>query len=197
MNAKTTKLIRLKEAPMRDDKVLSSPQQRRFAELLVRGEMSVVDCYIDAYAQTPEQCEDRQKLSSRAYMASKTKGVLAAIKSFQEAQAVEEARILVWDKRKAAQFLLKMCREIEVNIDITRKLRDQMVQMDISAPQKLSQMLKVAQVCNETSMTIKECIKEMNNMYGLSKPETSLVAAVQVIIGNEEELPDDTVDEAL
>ena len=178
-------------------RVVSSPQQRRFAELLVRGEMSVVDCYIDAYAQTEEECEDRQKLASRAYMASKTKGVQAAIEAFQQAQAVEEARILVWDKRKAAQFLLKMCREIEVNIDITRKLRDKMLNEDMTVAQRLSQMLKVAQVCNETSLASKECIKEMNSMYGLSKPETSLVAAVQVIIGNEEELPEDTADDVI
>lgn len=177
-------------------RVTTSPQQRRFAELLVQGEMSVVDCYVDAYGQTEQQCEDRQKLASRAYMASKTKGVQEAIESFQKAQAVEEARLLVWDKRKAAQFLLKMCREIEVNVDITRKLRDKMLNdPTLKTSAQLSQMLKVAQICNDTSRAIKECIQEMNQMYGLSKPEVSMSAAVQVIIGGEQELPEDTVDD--
>lgn len=176
-------------------KKTSNIQQKKFAELLVQGEMSIVDCYIIAYNQTPEQCQDRQKLASRAYMATKTKGVMAAIKTFQEAQAVEEARLLVWDKRKAAQFLLKMCKEIEVNVEITRQLRDKMLLEPLSTTSRLNQMVKVAQICNDTSRAIKECIQEMNQLYGLSKPEVSLQAAVQVIIGGEEELPDDTADE--
>ena len=166
-------------------------QQRRMAELLVRGELSVVDCYIDAYGQTREQCEDRQKLASRAYMASRSKGVLTCVKKFQEAQAVEEARLLVWDKRKASQRLLKMCHEIEVNIDITRELRDKMLNEPMKTSQQLSQMLKVAQICNDTARAIKECIREMNEMYGLTDPKVSTGNAVQIIIGGAEELPDD------
>lgn len=174
---------------------MPTAQQKRLAELLVAGEMSLVDCYIEAYSQTEEQCEDRQKLASRAYMASKSKGCLEWIEKLQQAQAVEEARILVWDKRKAAQRLLKMCHEIEVNIDITRKLRDKMLEEGLSTSAQLSQMLKVAQVCNDTTRAIKECIREMNEMYGLTKPEVSLTNAVQVIIGGAEDLPEDTDDD--
>ena len=54
--------------------------------------------------------------------------------------------------------------------------------------------MKVAQICNDTSRAIKECIQEMNQMYGLTKPEVSLANAVQVIIGSPEELPNDTID---
>lgn len=169
-------------------------QQKRMAQLLVEGNLSVVDCYIDAYKQTGDQLLDRQKLASRAYMASKSKGCMYWIQLLQEQQAVEEARILVWDKRKAAQRLLKMCHEIEVNIDITRELRDRMLDENLSTSQQLSQMLKVSQVCNDTARAIKECIQEMNSMYGLTKPEVSTASAIQVIIGSPESLPEDTAD---
>lgn len=175
-----------------DKKLVPTKQQKRMAELLVRGELSVVDCYIDAYSQTREQCTDRQKLASRAYMASKSQGVLFWIAKLQESQAVEESRLLVWDKRKASQRLLKMCHEIEVNIDITRELRDRMLRQDLTTSQQLSQMLKVAQICNDTARAIKECIREMNEMYGLTDPKVSMGNAVQIIIGGVEELPDDT-----
>ena len=170
-------------------------QQKKLAELLVAGDLSLVDSYIEAYEQTPEMCEDRQKLASRAYMASKSKGCLEWIKKLQEEQAIEEARILVWDKRKAAQRLLKMCHEIEQNIEITRRLRDKMLDEGLSTSAQLSQMLKVAQVCNDTARAVKDCIREMNEMYGLTSPEVSLNNAIQVIIGSPEELPEDDEDE--
>ena len=180
---------------MVNNTITPTAQQKRMAELLVEGELSVVDCYIDAYHQEGEQLVDRQKLASRAYMASKSKGCMYWIQVLQEQQAVEEARILVWDKRKAAQRLLKMCHEIEVNVEITRKLRDKMLAEDLSTAAQLSQMLKVAQVCNDTTRAIKECIQEMNQMYGLTKPEVNMTNAVQVIIGSPENLPEDTVDD--
>lgn len=171
-----------------------SASQRRLAQLLVEGEMSIIESYIQAYDQPPELCEDRAKLANRAYAASKSKGVLRYIKKLQEAQAVEEARLLVWDKRKAARFLLRMCREVEVNIEITKKLRDRMLEEKLKTTNQLTQMLKVSQICNDTARAIKECIREMNEMYGLTTPEVSLTNAVQVIIGSPDELPEDTID---
>ena len=56
------------------DSIVPTKQQKRLAELLVAGEMTTVDAYIEAYEQTGEQLEDRQKLAARAYMASKSKG---------------------------------------------------------------------------------------------------------------------------
>lgn len=172
-------------------RISPTKQQKRLAELLVEGELTIVDAYIDAYNQTPEKCEHRQRLASRAYMASKSKGCLYWIGKLNEHKAIEEARILVWDKRKAARRLLKMCREIEVNIDITRQLRDKMLNEGMSTSMQLSQMLKVAQVCNDTARAVKECIREMNEMYGLTKPEVSLTNAIQVVIGGAEDLPED------
>jgi hypothetical protein len=170
-------------------------QQRRMAELLLQGEKTITDCYIEAYNQTPEQCENKANLYSRARNASLSKGVETCLKQLQEAAAVEEARLLVWDKRRATKRLLEMCREIEVNVAITRKLRDKLMEDNsITDVGKLNQMLKVAQICNDTSRAIKECIREMNEMYGLTKPEVSLGNAVQVIIGGVEQLPDDTID---
>lgn len=170
-------------------------QQKKMAELLLRGEKTVTDCYIEAYNQTPEQCENKQNLYQRAYNASISKGVVTYLKTLQEAEAVEEARLLVWDKRRATKRLLEMCREIEVNIELTRKLRDKLMDDNsITDAGKLNQMLKVAQICNDTSRAIKECIQEMNQMYGLTKPEVSLGNAVQVIIGGAEKLPEDTID---
>lgn len=55
-------------------------------------------------------------------------------------------------------------------------------------------MLKVAQICNDTSRAIREVLHEMNEMYGLTKPEVSLTNAIQVIIGGAEQLPEDTID---
>ena len=170
-------------------------QQKKMAELLLRGEKTVTDCYIEAYNQTPEQCENKQNLYQRAYNASISKGVVTYLKTLQEAEAVEEARLLVWDKRRATKRLLEMCREIEVNVELTRKLRDKLMEDDtITDVGKLNQMLKVAQICNDTSRAIKECIQEMNQMYGLTKPEVALGNAVQVIIGGVEKLPEDTID---
>lgn len=168
--------------------------QRRLAELLVAGDLTLVDSYIEAYSQTEEQCKDRQKLASRAYMASKSKGCLYWIERLQQEQAVEEARILVWDKRKASRRLLKMCHEIEQTIEITRQLRDKMLTENLTTSSQLTQMVKVAQICNESSRMVKECIREMNEMYGLTKPEVSLTNAVQVIIGGAEDLPEDDID---
>lgn len=170
-------------------------QQKKMAELLLRGEKTVTDCYIEAYNQTPEQCENKQNLYQRAYNASISKGVVTYLKTLQEAEAVEEARLLVWDKRRATKRLLEMCREIEVNVELTRKLRDKLMEDNsITDVGKLNQMLKVAQICNDTSRAIKECIQEMNQMYGLTKPEVALGNAVQVIIGGVEKLPEDTID---
>ena len=170
-------------------------QQKKMAELLLRGEKTVTDCYIEAYNQTPEQCENKQNLYQRAYNASISKGVVTYLKTLQEAEAVEEARLLVWDKRRATKRLLEMCREIEVNVELTRKLRDKLMDDNsITDVGKLNQMLKVAQICNDTSRAIKECIQEMNQMYGLTKPEVALGNAVQVIIGGVEKLPEDTID---
>ena len=174
---------------------LITASQKRMAELLLKGEKTITDCYIEAYNQTPEDCENKGNLYQRARNASITKGVTQYLKQLQEAEAVEEARLLVWDKRRATKRLLEMCHEIEANVKITRKLRDDMLDNpDLTTTAKLNQMLKVAQICNDTSRAIKECIQEMNQMYGLTKPEVNLTNAVQVIIGGGEELPDDTID---
>ena len=84
----------------RNGGVLVTAQQRKLAQLLVEGEKPIIDCYIEAYNQTGEKLENRGNLSSRAYAASQSKGVLYQIKILQEQQAIEEARILVWDKEK-------------------------------------------------------------------------------------------------
>lgn len=172
----------------------ATKSQRRMAQLLVEGEKTIVECYIEAYEQTEEQQRDRAKLSARAYSASKTRGVRNHIKRLQELQAIEEARILVWDKRKAAKFLLNMCKDIEANVEITKQLRDQMLREGLSTSQQLSQMVKVAEICNDTTRAIREVVREMNDMYGLSKPEVSLTNAIQVIIGGVNTLPEDSVD---
>ena len=175
--------------------VLITAQQKKMAELLVEGESTITDCYIQAYKPNEKDLEDKQKIYQRAYSASLSKGVKEWVAKLQEQQAIEEARILVWDKRKATKRLLQMCHEIEVNIKITRELRDKLLNDEkITDAGKLNQMLKVAQICNDTSRAIKECIQEMNQMYGLTKPEVNLTNAVQVIIGGAEELPEDTID---
>lgn len=174
--------------------VVPTANQKRLAELLVEGEKTVVDAYIEAYNQTPEQCKDRGKLAARAYMASKSKGVLYWIQKLQEQQAVEEARLLVWDKRKASKRLLSMMNEIQVNIEIVRRLRDKMLEEPGTTSQQLTQMMKVSQICNDTTRAIREIIKEMNEMYGLTQPSVNLNNAIQVIIGGAEELPDDDYD---
>lgn len=170
-------------------------QQKRMAELLLQGEKTVTECYIEAYNQTPKDCENKTNLYARAHNASISKGCTEWLQKLQQQQAVEEARLLVWDKRRATKRLLQMCNEIEKNIEITRRLRDKMLDdSSMTTSTQLNQMMKVAQICNDTSRAIKECIQEMNQMYGLTKPEVSLTNAVQVIIGSPEELPNDTVD---
>ena len=180
---------------MKRGMTIVTANQKRMAELLLRGEKTVTECYIEAYNQTPEDCENKQNLYQRAHNASISKGVISYLKQLQEAEAVEEARLLVWDKRRATKRLLEMCHEIEVNIRITRDLRDKLMDdPELHTGTKLNQMLKVAQICNDTARAIKECITEMNQMYGLSNPEVSLTNAIQVIIGGADELPDDDID---
>lgn len=172
-----------------------SAQQRKFAELIVSGEYSIVDAYAEAYNVPAEERTDRQALSNRAYAASRTKGVETLIKKLQEQMAVEEARVLVWDKRKAAERLMKVIHEIEVNVDITRELRDKaMDDPEMHVAKKLDQMLKVSQIDNDTMRLVKECIIELNQMYGLTSPSVNMAAAIQVIIGSPEDMPEDTVD---
>ena len=175
---------------------LATAQQKKFARLLVEGERTITDCYCEAYEKAPPVTDaDRQRLYSAAYQASNSKGVIEEIKRIQEVQAIEEARSLVWDKKRASRRLLEQCHEIEVNVAITRKLRDKlMAETSLNDVAKLNQMLKVAQICNDTARAIKECIREMNEMYGLTKPEVALTNAVQVIIGGAEDMPDDTID---
>lgn len=180
---------------VRQPTTIITANQKKMAELMLQGEKTITDCYIEAYDQTPDQCENKQNLYQRAWSAANSKGVTEWLKKLQEAQAVEEARLLVWDKRRATKRLLEMCHEIEVNIQLTRELRDQLMQdKDISGIGKLNQMVKVAQICNDTSRAIKECIQEMNQMYGLTKPEVNLTNAVQVIIGGPDTLPEDDID---
>jgi glutamyl/glutaminyl-tRNA synthetase len=170
-------------------------QQRKFAELLVKGEHTIVDAYVIAYQVPEEEQVDRAALSNRAYSASKGKAVAAYIQKLQEQMAVEEARMLVWDKRKSAERLMKVIHEVEVNVDITRKLRDEAVnEPSMMVSKKLDQMLKVAQIDNDTMRLVKECIQELNGMYGLTSPGVSLQNAVTVIIGSPEQMPDDEVD---
>ncbi len=169
--------------------------QKRLAVCLVEGEKTTVDCYIEAYKQEGEQLEDRQKLAARAYAASRSKGTTYWIQKVQEQQAVEEARLLVWDKRKASKRLLGMMREIEVNIEIVRKLRDNMLEETGNTNQQLNQMMKVSHILNDTARAIREMIKDMNDMYGLTQPSVNMANAVQIIIGGAEELPDDTYDD--
>lgn len=174
---------------------VATKQQRELAKLLVEGDKTLIECYVEAYNQTEEQQKNRVRLSARAHSASKTAGVQHYIKMFQEQQAVEEARLLVWDKRKASKRLLQMTKEIETNIEITRKLRDKMLEdTELKTTQQLSQMMKVAQICNDTTRAIKEIMCEMNEMYGLTKPDINLTNAIQVIIGGDDTLPDDTID---
>lgn len=174
---------------------LITPAQKKMAQLMLQGEKTITECYIEAYNQTPEDCENKINLYQRARCASTSKGVTEYLKELQEHELVEEARLLTWDRRRATKRLLQMCHEIEVNINITRELRDKLMDSpELSAGIKLNQMLKVAQICNDTSRAIKECIQEMNSMYGLSKPEVNMMNAVQVIIGGAEEMPDDTID---
>lgn len=182
---------------MRENNTVIVPtgNQKRLAELLVEGERSTVDCYIEAYNQAGEQLEDRQKLASRAYMASKSRGVLYWIQKVQEQQAVEEARLLVWDKRKAAKRLLTMINEVQVNIDIVRRLRDKMLDEPSSTNNQLNQMMKVSQMLNDTTRVIREITKDMSEMYGLTQPSVNMTNAIQVIIGGAEELPKDDYDE--
>lgn len=175
--------------------IVPTANQKRLAELLVEGERSTVDCYIEAYRQTPEQCEDRQRLASRAYMASKSKGVLYWIQKLQEQQAVEEARLLVWDKRKAAKRLLSMINEVQVNIDIVRRLRDKMLDEPGTTSKQLSQMMKVSHMLNDTTRVIRDITKDMSEMYGLTQPSVNMANAIQVIIGGAEELPNDDYDD--
>lgn len=174
--------------------IIPTGNQKRLAECLVEGERSTVDCYIEAYKQRGEQLEDRQKLAARAYMASKSKGVLYWIQKIQEQQAVEEARLLVWDKRKASKRLLSMINEIQVNVEIVRRLRDKMLDEPGSTSNQLTQMMKVAQICNDTTRAIREVIKDMNDMHGLTQPSVSMTNAVQIIIGGAEALPEDDYD---
>ncbi len=175
--------------------IVPTANQKRLAECLVEGEKTTVDCYIEAYRQTPEQCEDRQKLASRAYMASKSKGVLYWIQKLQEQQAVEEARLLVWDKRKAAKRLLSMINEVQVNIDIVRRLRDKMLDEPGTTSKQLSQMMKVSHMLNDTTRVIRDITKDMSEMYGLTQPSVNMANAIQVIIGGAEELPNDDYDD--
>lgn len=180
---------------VRQPTTIITPNQKKMAELMLKGEKIITECYIEAYEQTPEQCENKTNLYQRAWSAANSKGVTEWLKRLQEAQAVEEARLLVWDKRRATKRLLEMCHEIEVNVQLTRKLRDDLMNdPEITKVGKLNQMVKVAQICNDTSRAIKECIQEMNQMYGLTKPEVNLTNAVQVIIGGTNDLPEDTID---
>ena len=175
--------------------IVPTANQKRLAELLVEGERSTVDCYIQAYNQSGEQLEDRQKLASRAYMASRSRGVLYWIQKVQEQQAVEEARLLVWDKRKAAKRLLTMINEVQVNIEIVRRLRDKMLDEPSSTNNQLNQMMKVSQMLNDTTRVIREITKDMSEMYGLTQPSVNMTNAIQVIIGGAEELPRDNYDD--
>ena len=74
---------------------LITAQQKKMAELLVEGESTITDCYIQAYKPNEKDLEDKQKIYQRAYSASLSKGVKEWVAKLQEQQAIEEARILV------------------------------------------------------------------------------------------------------
>lgn len=173
-------------------------RQYEFAKLLVEGSLTIPEAYKIAYKDLLEENppESENKLVNRAYTASKASGVQKQIKQMQERLAVEEARLLVWDKRKASKYLLDRCGEIESNMQIIRQLRDSMLEdKKLSDIAKLKLMNELAFSMNDTARVMKDVATEMNKLYGLQDPKTSMGQAVQIIIGRKDEnMPDDTLD---
>ena len=176
----------------------SRKRQYELAKLLVEGSKTVPEAYQIAYADLLKENppENEAQMTNRAYKASDTKGVQKYVKMLQEKAAIEEARMLVWDKRKASKYLLDRCGEIEVNMEIVRKLRDNLISStDYKDSTKLTIMQSVTMSMNDTARVMKDIAVEMNKLYGLQDPKTSMGQAVQIIIGErDKDMPDDTLD---
>nr|DAW41967.1 MAG TPA: hypothetical protein [Caudoviricetes sp.] len=166
------------------------------ARLLCNTTKSIVEAYKEIYSDTFEPGLTEYKISNRAYQVAASQGVKSAIREIQEMQAVEEARLLVWDKRKATKFLLERCNEIDANMMVIRQLRDKMLQEPHATAAQIDMMWKITNSMNDTSRTIREIIKDMNEMYGLTDPKANMQQAVQIIIGGRNpSMPDDTADD--
>lgn len=176
----------------------SKKRQFELAKLLVEGSRTVPEAYQIAYKDLLEANppENEAQLTNRAYKAADTKGVQKYVQMLQEKAAVEEARLLVWDKRKASKYLLDRCGEVESNLQIIRALRDKMLE-DEKLPDiaKLKLMNELSFSMNDTARVMKDVATEMNKLYGLQDPKTSMGQAVQIIIGRRDDsMPDDTLD---
>lgn len=176
----------------------SRKRQFELAKLLVEGSKTIPEAYQIAYKDLLEQnpTENEAQLQNRAYRAADTKGVQKYVHMLQEKAAVEEARLLVWDKRKASKYLLDRCGEVEVNMNIIRNLRNTLMgDKTITDIKKLHLMQSISLSMNDTARTMKDIAVEMNKMYGLQDPKVSIGQAVQVIIGSKaKDMPDDTLD---
>lgn len=176
----------------------SKKRQFELAKLLVEGSKTIPEAYQIAYKDLLEQnpTENDAQMVNRAYRAADTKGVQTYVKMLQEKAAIEEARLLVWDKRKASKYLLDRCGEVEVNMNIIRNLRNTLMgDKTITDIKKLQLMQSISLSMNDTARTMKDIAVEMNKMYGLQDPKVSIGQAVQVIIGSKaKDMPDDTLD---
>jgi hypothetical protein len=158
---------------------------------------SIVEAYKEVYADTLEPDCPESRLANRAYQVAASAGVKSAIEQIQKTQAVEEARLLVWDKRRATKFLLDRCNEVEANMAICRMLRDKMLEPNAySTPAQIQMLQSITMSMNDTSRVIREIVKDMNEMYGLTDPKANMVQAVQIILGGRNsDMPQDSADE--
>lgn len=173
-------------------------RQFELAKLMVEGSLTIPEAYRIAYKDLLEETppESEHQFTNRAYKASQTAGVQKYIKMLQEKAAVEEARLLVWDKRKASKYLLDRCGEVESNMQIIRQLRDNIIQnSNLNDVSKLKLMNELAFSMNDTARVMKDVATEMNKLYGLQDPKVNMGQAVQIIIGQRDDtMPDDTLD---
>lgn len=173
----------------------SKKRQYEFAKMLVDGSKTIPEAYKIAYKDLIEEDVSEAKITNRAYAVSRSTRVQKIVTNLQEKQAVEEARLLVWDKRKASKYLLDRCGEVESNLKIIRGLRDNMLDnAELPDIAKLKLMNELSFSMNDTARVMKDVATEMNKLYGLSDPKVNLGQAIQIIIGGRDANDKDTAD---
>lgn len=175
-----------------------SDEQREFARLILSG-LPMYDAYVRAYMNgaTPERTASnytKKQIQNRASQMKNSKGVRTLLAKGLIEQDVKDAGVVVWDRRKATNSLMKMMNKAEEMLDVLETATTSLQQKYDEKGENFS-FYKVysfgVEMLSKVSDTLLRVSQELNKMYGLAVPEVVNQNAVTVVFGSTESLPQD------
>lgn len=176
----------------------ATEEQKVFANAILAGK-PMYDAYVEAYmnGSTPERTVsnyNKKQLQNRAAVMKNSKGVRALLAQGVVAEEVKTAGMVVWDRRKATNALMKAQMRAEGMLDALEEATATLSAKYQSKGEE-NYFYKTysfgVDMLSKVSETLLKIAQELNKMYGLSTPEVVNQNAVQVIFGAPDKLPPD------